>query len=41
LHGLQASICFATYRVTQLVNDVQLFIQQLKDVGIDAEIDEK
>ena len=36
--GFPASICFATYGSTQLVDHMQLVIKQLKDVGIDAKL---
>ena len=39
--GFPASICFATYGSTQLVDHMQLVIKQLKDVGIDAELDQR
>jgi peptide/nickel transport system substrate-binding protein len=40
-NGFPASICFATYGSTQLVDHMQLVIKQLKDVGIDAKLDQK
>src|SRR6185436_7740588 len=33
--------CFATYGSTQLVDHMQLVLKQLKDVGIDAKLDQK
>ncbi len=40
-NGFQASVCFATYGSTQLVDHMQLVLKQLKDVGIDARLDQK
>jgi peptide/nickel transport system substrate-binding protein len=39
--GFPASVCFATYGSTQLVDTMQLVLKQLKDVGIDAKVDQK
>src|SRR5262245_12805524 len=39
--GFPASICFTTYGSTVLVDSMQLVQKQLKDVGIDAKIDQK
>jgi peptide/nickel transport system substrate-binding protein len=39
--GFQASVCFATYGSTQLVDQMQLVLKYLKDVGIDAKLDQK
>jgi peptide/nickel transport system substrate-binding protein len=41
LGGFPASVCFATYGSTQLVDTMQLVLKQLKDVGIDAKLDQK
>ncbi len=40
-NGFPASICFTTYGSTTLVDSAQLVIKQLKDVGIDAKLDQK
>ncbi len=40
-NGFPASICFATYGSTQLVDTMQLVLKQLKEVGIDAKLDQK
>ena len=40
-NGFQASVCFATYGSTQLVDHMQVVLKQLKDVGIDARLDQK
>ncbi len=40
-NGFQASICFATYGSTVLIDSAQLVIKYLKDVGIDAKLDQK
>ena len=40
-NGFPASICFATYGSTQLVDQMELLLRQLKDVGIDARLDQK
>jgi peptide/nickel transport system substrate-binding protein len=40
-NGFPASVCFATYGSTQLVDHMQLVLKQLKDVGIDAKLDQK
>ncbi len=39
--GFPASVCFATYGSTQLVDQMQLVLKYLKDVGIDAKLDQK
>ncbi len=39
--GFQASLCFATYGSTILVDAMQLILKYLKDVGIDARLDQK
>jgi peptide/nickel transport system substrate-binding protein len=39
--GFPASVCFATYGSTQLVDQMQLVLKYLKDVGIDARLDQK
>jgi peptide/nickel transport system substrate-binding protein len=40
-NGFPAGVCFATYGSTQLVDHMQLVLKQLKDVGIDAKLDQK
>jgi peptide/nickel transport system substrate-binding protein len=40
-NGFPASLCFATYGSTVLVDSMQLVQKNLKDVGIDARIDQK
>src|SRR5262245_2919378 len=40
-NGLPASVCFATYGSTVLVDTVQLVLKDLKAVGIDAKLDQK
>jgi peptide/nickel transport system substrate-binding protein len=40
-NGFPGSICFATYGSTTLVDTMQLVIKSLKDVGIDAKLDQK
>ncbi len=40
-NGLPASVCFATYGSTQLVDQMELLLRQLKDVGIDGKLDQK
>src|SRR5262245_4529560 len=40
-NGFPASVCFATYGSTQLVDTMQLVLKQLKEVGIDAKLDQK
>jgi peptide/nickel transport system substrate-binding protein len=40
-NGFPASVCFATYGSTQLVDQMQMSLKQLKDVGIDAKLDQK
>ena len=39
--GFPASVCFATYGSTQLVDQMEMLLKQLKDVGIDAKLDQK
>ena len=39
--GLAASVCFATYGSTVLVDTMQIVLRNLKDVGIDAKLDQK
>jgi peptide/nickel transport system substrate-binding protein len=40
-NGLPASVCFATYGSTQLVDTMQLLLKDLKSVGIAATLDQK
>ena len=40
-NGFPASICFTTYGSTAFVDTVQLLLKSLKDVGIDAKLDQK
>jgi peptide/nickel transport system substrate-binding protein len=40
-NGFPGSVCFTTYGSTVLVDAMQLIQKQLKDVGIDAKIDQK
>jgi peptide/nickel transport system substrate-binding protein len=40
-NGFPASMCFTTYGSTVLVDSMQLVQKQLKDVGVDAKIDQK
>ena len=40
-NGFPASVCFATYGSTQLVDTMEMILKQLKDVGIDAKLDQK
>jgi peptide/nickel transport system substrate-binding protein len=40
-NGFPASICFATYGSTVLVDSMQLVQKYLKDIGIDAKVDQK
>ena len=40
-NGLPASVCFATYGSTQLVDTMQLVLKDLKAVGIGATLDQK
>jgi peptide/nickel transport system substrate-binding protein len=40
-NGFPASICFTTYGSTVLVDAAQLILKYLKDVGIDAKLDQK
>jgi len=40
-NGFQGSMCFTTYGSTVLIDSVQLVLKQLKDVGIDAKLDQK
>jgi peptide/nickel transport system substrate-binding protein len=39
--GFQAQLCFTTYGSTILVDSMQLILKYLKDVGIDARLDQK
>jgi peptide/nickel transport system substrate-binding protein len=39
--GFPVSVCFATYGSTQLVDQMQLILKNLKDVGLDARLDQK
>jgi peptide/nickel transport system substrate-binding protein len=39
--GFPVSVCFATYGSTQLVDQMEMLLRQLKDVGIDARLDQK
>jgi peptide/nickel transport system substrate-binding protein len=40
-NGFPASVCFATYGSTQLVDQMEILLKSLKDVGIDAKLDQK
>jgi peptide/nickel transport system substrate-binding protein len=40
-NGFPASMCFTTYGSTVLVDSMQLVQKQLKDIGVDAKIDQK
>ena len=40
-NGFAGQLCFATYGSTLLVDQVQLVMKHLKDVGIDAKLDTK
>jgi peptide/nickel transport system substrate-binding protein len=40
-NGFPASVCFTTYGSTALVDAMQLVLKQLKDIGIDAKLDQK
>ena len=40
-NGLPASVCFATYGSTQLIDTMQLLLKDLKSVGIGATLDQK
>ena len=40
-NGFQGSVCFTTYGSTVLVDSVQLVLKNLKDIGIDAKLDQK
>jgi ABC-type transport system substrate-binding protein len=40
-NGFPGSVCFATYGSTQLVDTMTLVLKNLKDVGIDAKLDQK
>jgi peptide/nickel transport system substrate-binding protein len=40
-NGFPGSLCFTTYGSTILVDSMQLVVKHLKDVGIDAKIDQK
>jgi peptide/nickel transport system substrate-binding protein len=40
-NGFPASLCFTTYGSTVLVDSMQFVLKNLKDVGIDAKLDQK
>jgi peptide/nickel transport system substrate-binding protein len=40
-NGFSASLCFSTYGSTQLVDQMQLLLKDLKAVGIEAKLDQK
>jgi ABC-type transport system substrate-binding protein len=40
-NGFPGSLCFATYGSTLVVDSAQLVLKNLKDVGIDAKLDQK
>jgi peptide/nickel transport system substrate-binding protein len=40
-NGFPASLCFTTYGSTTLVDSMQIVLKNLKDVGIDAKLDQK
>ena len=40
-NGFQGSLCFTTYGSTVLVDQMQMLLKNLKDVGIDAKLDQK
>jgi peptide/nickel transport system substrate-binding protein len=40
-NGFQGSVCFTTYGSTVLVDSVQLVLKNLKDIGIDAKLEQK
>ena len=40
-NGFSAGVCFSTYGSTQLVDQMQLLLKDLKAVGIDAKLDQK
>jgi ABC-type transport system substrate-binding protein len=40
-NGFPGSVCFTTYGSTVLVDAMQLVLKYLKDVGIDAQLDQK
>ena len=40
-NGFQASVCFTTYGSTVLVDSMQIVLKNLKDVGINATLDQK
>jgi peptide/nickel transport system substrate-binding protein len=40
-NGFQGSVCFTTYGSTVLIDQMQLILKYLKDVGIDAKLDQK
>ena len=40
-NGVPATVCFATYGSTQLVDQMELLLKQLKTAGIDAKLDQK
>jgi peptide/nickel transport system substrate-binding protein len=39
--GFPASVCFATYGSTLLVDTMQIVMKNLKDIGLDAKLDQK
>src|SRR5215510_7457149 len=39
--GFQRTVCFTTYGSTVLVDSMQIVLKNLKDVGIDAKLDQK
>src|SRR5262249_43969358 len=40
-NGFSAGLCFTTYGSTLLVDNVQLILKDLKNVGIDAKLDQR
>jgi peptide/nickel transport system substrate-binding protein len=40
-NGFAGSVCFTTYGSTVLVDSMQIILRNLKDVGIDAKLDQK
>jgi peptide/nickel transport system substrate-binding protein len=40
-NGFPGSLCFTTYGSTVLVDSMQIVVKNLKDVGIDAKVDQK
>jgi peptide/nickel transport system substrate-binding protein len=40
-NGFQGSVCFATYGSTLLVDTMELVLKYLKDIGIDAKLDQR